>query len=109
VFAVHGAANSYDTTVQFMELREQREMTQAQLANATGINQGEINRIERGSATRPRRRSGGSSAHSTPKSVSLRGRPAQASYGDATANGRGAGSSIGSNGLRERDRSAAFG
>jgi transcriptional regulator with XRE-family HTH domain len=33
-----------------MELREQRGVTQAQLADDTGINQSEISRIERGAA-----------------------------------------------------------
>lgn len=43
-------AGAYDVAVQLIELREKRGLTQAELATATGIDQGDISRIERGSA-----------------------------------------------------------
>jgi DNA-binding XRE family transcriptional regulator len=43
-------AGSYDLAVQFIELRERRGMTQAELAAATGLHQADISRIERGAA-----------------------------------------------------------
>ncbi len=43
-------AGAYDMAVQLIELRERRGMTQAELAVATGIDQADISRIERGSA-----------------------------------------------------------
>ena len=41
---------AYDVAVQLMEMRQRRGMTQLQLAEATGIAQSEISRIERGGA-----------------------------------------------------------
>jgi DNA-binding XRE family transcriptional regulator len=43
-------AGAYDMAVQLIELRERRGMTQAELAAATGLDQGDISRIERGAA-----------------------------------------------------------
>ncbi len=43
-------AGAYDMAVQFIELRERRGMTQAELAAATGLDQADISRIERGAA-----------------------------------------------------------
>lgn len=43
-------AGAYAIAVQLIELRERRGLTQAELATATGIDQGDISRIERGSA-----------------------------------------------------------
>lgn len=43
-------AGAYDMAMQLVELRERRGMTQAELAAATGMDQGDISRIERGSA-----------------------------------------------------------
>ena len=43
-------AGAYDIAVQLIELRERRGMTQAELAAATGLDQGDISRIERGAA-----------------------------------------------------------
>lgn len=43
---------AYDVAMQVIALREQRGMTQAQLAELSGINQADISRIERG-ATNP--------------------------------------------------------
>jgi ribosome-binding protein aMBF1 (putative translation factor) len=43
-------AGAYSMAVQLIELRERRGMTQAELATATGIDQGDISRVERGSA-----------------------------------------------------------
>jgi len=40
---------AYDIAVQVMTLREQRGLTQAQLAELCGVNQADISRIERGS------------------------------------------------------------
>jgi DNA-binding XRE family transcriptional regulator len=42
---------AYFLAVQIIELREKRGLTQAQLARLSGIDQGDISRIERGSAT----------------------------------------------------------
>jgi DNA-binding XRE family transcriptional regulator len=43
-------ADAYGMAVQLMELREHRHITQVELAEATGIHQSEISRIERGAA-----------------------------------------------------------
>ncbi len=43
-------AGAYALAVQFIELRERRGMRQAELAAATGLNQADISRIERGTA-----------------------------------------------------------
>jgi DNA-binding XRE family transcriptional regulator len=43
-------AGAYDMAVQLIELRERHGMTQAELAAATGLDQGDISRIERGAA-----------------------------------------------------------
>lgn len=43
---------AYDVALQLIELREQHGLTQAQLAERCGIDQGDISRIERG-ATSP--------------------------------------------------------
>jgi DNA-binding XRE family transcriptional regulator len=43
-------AGAYDMATQLIELREQRGMTQAELAAATGLDQADISRIERGTA-----------------------------------------------------------
>jgi len=43
-------AGAYDLAVQLIELRERRGLTQAELAAVTGIDQGDISRIERGAA-----------------------------------------------------------
>lgn len=48
--AVFGQA--YDIAMQIVELREKHGLTQAQLADRCGIDQGDISRIERG-ATSP--------------------------------------------------------
>lgn len=45
-------AQAYDVAMQIVELREKRGLTQAQLADRCGIDQGDISRIERG-ATSP--------------------------------------------------------
>ncbi len=45
----------YGIAIQIIELREKHGLTQAQLAERTGIDQGDISRIERGS-TRPTER-----------------------------------------------------
>jgi ribosome-binding protein aMBF1 (putative translation factor) len=42
--------HAYDLAMQITELRERRGLTQADLANQTGIDQADISRIERGSA-----------------------------------------------------------
>lgn len=42
--------HAYDLAMQIVELRERREMTQVELSQLTGIDQGDISRIERGSA-----------------------------------------------------------
>jgi ribosome-binding protein aMBF1 (putative translation factor) len=42
--------HAYDLAMQVAELRERRGLTQADLAELTGIDQGDISRIERGSA-----------------------------------------------------------
>lgn len=42
--------HAYDLAMQIVELRERRGLTQMELAEATGIDQGDISRIERGSA-----------------------------------------------------------
>jgi transcriptional regulator with XRE-family HTH domain len=44
--------NAYDLAMQVIVLREMRSLTQAQLAELSGIDQGDISRIERG-ATNP--------------------------------------------------------
>lgn len=44
--------NTYDVAMQIIELREKQGLTQSQLAELTGIDQGDISRIERG-ATSP--------------------------------------------------------
>ena len=43
-------AGAYDLAVQLIELRVLRGMTQTELAMATGLNQADISRIERGAA-----------------------------------------------------------
>jgi ribosome-binding protein aMBF1 (putative translation factor) len=43
-------AGAYDLAVQFIDLRERRGMTQAELAAMTGLDQADISRIERGTA-----------------------------------------------------------
>ena len=43
---------AYDVAMQVVELREKHGLTQAQLAELSGIDQGDISRIERG-ATSP--------------------------------------------------------
>lgn len=43
---------AYDVAVQLVELRERRGLTQAELAGRSGVDQGDISRIERG-ATSP--------------------------------------------------------
>lgn len=45
-----GFERAYSLAVQVMELRERRGITQEELAAQTGIDQGDISRIERGSA-----------------------------------------------------------
>ena len=45
-------ARAYDIAVQIVELRERHGLTQAELAERCGIDQGDISRIERG-ATSP--------------------------------------------------------
>ena len=45
-------AQAYDIAVQIVELRERHGLTQAELAERCGIDQGDISRIERG-ATSP--------------------------------------------------------
>jgi ribosome-binding protein aMBF1 (putative translation factor) len=42
---------AYTLAMQIMELREKHGLTQKQLAKLSGIDQGDISRIERGSAT----------------------------------------------------------
>lgn len=42
---------AYDLAMQLIELREKRGLTQAQLAERCGIDQGDISRIERGSTS----------------------------------------------------------
>ncbi len=42
---------AYDIALQFIELREKHGLTQAQLAERCGIDQGDISRIERGSTS----------------------------------------------------------
>ena len=42
--------HTYDLAMQITELRERHGLTQAQLTEQTGIDQGDISRIERGSA-----------------------------------------------------------
>lgn len=42
-------ARSYDIAMQIVELRESRGLTQSELAERCGIDQGDISRIERGS------------------------------------------------------------
>jgi ribosome-binding protein aMBF1 (putative translation factor) len=42
---------AYDIAVQIIELRERHGLTQAQLAERCGIDQGDISRIERGSTS----------------------------------------------------------
>jgi ribosome-binding protein aMBF1 (putative translation factor) len=43
-------SDAYDMTTELVAIRERRGMTQVQLAEASGILQSEISRIERGSA-----------------------------------------------------------
>jgi transcriptional regulator with XRE-family HTH domain len=43
-------AGADDLAVQLIELRGRRGMTQTELATATGLNQADISRIERGAA-----------------------------------------------------------
>jgi ribosome-binding protein aMBF1 (putative translation factor) len=43
--------HAYDIAVQIIELRERRGLTQAELAERSGIDQGDISRIERGSTS----------------------------------------------------------
>jgi ribosome-binding protein aMBF1 (putative translation factor) len=42
---------AYDVAMQVVELREKHGLTQAQLAELSGIDQGDISRIERGSTS----------------------------------------------------------
>jgi ribosome-binding protein aMBF1 (putative translation factor) len=42
---------AYDIAVQVMELRERHGLTQAELAERCGMDQGDISRIERGSTS----------------------------------------------------------
>jgi predicted transcriptional regulator len=42
---------AYDVAVQLIELREKHGLTQAQLADRCGMDQGDISRIERGSTS----------------------------------------------------------
>lgn len=42
---------AYDIAVQIVELREHRGLTQGELAERCGIDQGDISRIERGSTS----------------------------------------------------------
>jgi ribosome-binding protein aMBF1 (putative translation factor) len=49
--AVFGQA--YDIAVQIVELRERHGLTQAELAERCGIDQGDISRIERGATNPP--------------------------------------------------------
>jgi ribosome-binding protein aMBF1 (putative translation factor) len=42
---------AYDIAVQVMELRERQGLTQAELAERCGMDQGDISRIERGSTS----------------------------------------------------------
>ncbi len=42
---------AYDIALQVIELRERRGLTQAQLAERCGMDQGDISRIERGSTS----------------------------------------------------------
>jgi ribosome-binding protein aMBF1 (putative translation factor) len=42
---------AYDVAVQLIELREKHGLTQAQLAERCGMDQGDISRIERGSTS----------------------------------------------------------
>lgn len=44
--------HAYDVAMQLVELREKHGLTQAQLAERSGVDQGDISRIERG-ATSP--------------------------------------------------------
>ena len=44
-------AKAYDIAVQLIELREKHGLTQAQLAERCGVDQGDISRIERGSVS----------------------------------------------------------
>ncbi len=50
VAELEGLKRYYSIYGQFLELRKLRGMTQTQLAKASGINQAEISRIERGTA-----------------------------------------------------------
>ncbi len=43
-------AGAYDMALQYIELRQRRGMTQAELAAATGLDQADISRIEHGAA-----------------------------------------------------------
>jgi DNA-binding XRE family transcriptional regulator len=42
---------AYDIAMQIVELRERHGLTQAELAELCGVNQGDISRIERGSTS----------------------------------------------------------
>jgi len=42
---------AYDIALQIIDLREQHDLTQAQLAERCGIDQGDMSRIERGSTS----------------------------------------------------------
>jgi transcriptional regulator with XRE-family HTH domain len=42
---------AYDIAVQIIELRERRGLTQSQLAQRCGLDQGDVSRIERGSTS----------------------------------------------------------
>jgi ribosome-binding protein aMBF1 (putative translation factor) len=42
---------AYDVAIQLIELREKHGLTQAQLAERCGMDQGDISRIERGSTS----------------------------------------------------------
>jgi len=44
-------ARAYDIAMQIIELRESRGLTQSELAERCGIDQGDISRIERGSTS----------------------------------------------------------
>ena len=71
-------AGAYDLAVQLSELREQRGITQAELAAATGLNQADISRIERGAAN-PTERTLLRIAHALDADLRLVERPASLS------------------------------
>ena len=48
-------AHAYDVAVQVIDLREKHGLSQAELAERCGMDQGDISRIERGSTSPPAR------------------------------------------------------